>query len=191
MTIYWKSGSSSTHRMSRQTVERMRMMIDERQGPDRLHLYDDAFMQYQSKEILLLEWTATPDYGWPLTPEEREAQQANGFHGGIITALVDLWRDEGGFEPSYSAKAMVLLHQGITETVDIDGFARVARRTEGRDGASMVQRAYAAVDVEPLLDDAEVNAAPSPKDQGAEAGRSGDESSTDGSIGPNESGDAD
>lgn len=149
LTIVWKSGNASTHRMCRQTAERMRAMIAASHGPDRLRWYDAAFMQYEPEDINLVEWKARPDFGWPLTPEEREAQERNGFRSGIITALVDFWREEGGTEPSYSARALILLHHGISEDVRAETFPAVAQRLEGSDGASRVQRAYAAVDPEP------------------------------------------
>lgn len=146
VTILWKSGNSSTHRMCRQTVERMRMTIGGRQGPDCLQWYDDAFLQYEAESIDLVEWKAKPDFGWPLKPEERDSQERNGFRGGIIAALVDFWREEGGTEPSYSARALTLLHQGIAEDVNAESLPALARRLEGSDGASLVERAYAAVE---------------------------------------------
>lgn len=138
--IHFRSGHVVDQRMSRATAERLRLIIDNREGSDRLRWSDTTWLQFASEEVVMVDFNADPELGWTLTREERTKQAANGHPHGILTTLVDWWEDRDGPEPAYSLEAMALFDKALTDGVNGRVLDQLFEDFEGDAGATRLAR---------------------------------------------------
>lgn len=159
--IHFKSGHVLRRRLSRDTADRVRWMVDGDQGSDRVEWTALDWINFSSEEVLAVEWKGEEDLGWNLDPDQRRAQAANGYHHGPIRALVDHW--DGDTEPSYSVAALSVINAMMSEGFGTLTFAQAATRFAGVDGANLIARTRCLI----IDDHAEPDPAPEPTPRSA------------------------
>lgn len=158
LRMHFAGGHVADIELCQETADRVRRQVEGREGPDHVEAAGSRWFQYSSSEVVLLEWSPGPDYGWgAITPTERTALRQAGHPKGTLGSLVRMW-DEEAHVPSFCAVALHYLHLSAKKGMPLREWERIARTLEG-EGARRVL-GDAAAEVPDLSDGVDDSAVP-------------------------------
>lgn len=181
LTLHFVGGGSLALEASAEWAKTARLVWASERGPDELEWWHRGWLSMNPDQIAAVTWYGHEDLGFPLTPEERAAQVAQGHWHGPLRTLVDGWRDKD--EPSFSGLVLRLLSNTAKESPP-EEVLRIARLCEGETGASLARSAVARAHAEegstpePEADVADDGGAVEPEDTDGMEGERSDRDDT-------------
>lgn len=140
--VHFRSGHVAVLQTSLHSAHSIRMQAEDSEGGEAIDGLEshDGWVAVRSDEVVLTEWTPSPDYGWRGTsPSDRRRLRSLAMSHGILCALADLWAGPGQ-KPSYSiASVATLFRLATSRGVSREEWDQVAVIVQGEDGARLVE----------------------------------------------------
>lgn len=145
LRLVFSRGATVEQPMSLEDARGVRETIDASRVGDALPWHSTAWLQLTSDEVVYINFSSDREHSWPISAEERRKLQAAGHSHGVVSSLLEYWRERGrSDEPSYSPRAILALHQIAVDGVTMEVWQSAARVVEGAKGAARLARAYQA-----------------------------------------------
>lgn len=136
LTLGFSHGATVTRNASLSTAQVVRDIAAGKREGDWLRWPDTGWFQMATEQVVFTEFVLAEDGGWPLAAEERRTLADTSYPRGLLVALRDFWKTDMGPEVSYSARALLLMHQSLLTDPPIEFLGRMARDFEGDTGAA-------------------------------------------------------
>lgn len=138
LTIHFE-GAVVKHPVSMEEAHRFDQMVNDRRSSDAVDWSAVKWFTFDSTKVLFSSFEPDEDYGWPLTPEERDRLAKSGHPHGILRSLLNHWASRD-HEPAYSPLVMHHLFKAAHEGTSSEVFYRLADKLEGEAGTRLFDR---------------------------------------------------
>lgn len=148
LTLVFAHGVTVTRHVALSTATEVRQVAAGSREPDRLGWCETGWLQFESEQVVFIDFDLDEDGGWPLSADDRRTLDLTPYSRGVLVALRDYWQGQKGREAAYSARAIVTLHHNTLTNPAPEKWARIVRALEGQTGADRLLDIYESVERE-------------------------------------------
>lgn len=157
LTVHFDRGAVATRHMPQCDARTFLAKQKGSENDDCVTWDTEHWFSWADQRVVFYAFDVDPDQNWDIEPEDRRRLVESGHRQGVITSLLRFWRRRGRIdEPTYSPRAIAVLHQYALNGPGLHEWETAARVFEGAEGAAKIARVgddqphlFASDDVEP------------------------------------------